>query len=242
MARPLAAALALLVVLSGCQGLDMGNDTDRETVTPVTVPTPGEREVDVNRLTRLHRAALDNRSYTTTVTLSVRYPNGSTGRLTDTFSVGDQDTYLYERRLAGPYPESVRPFSLWQNATYEVIRGPDGRVDVQPSSGFDDTTLSGFLTRLLRDRRLTVQNGRLSGSAPRARNIPLPNGLHDSRDAVVEGEVRDDILRRVSLGLRADYPATNQTVRVEIEYTVDRVGRTEPTRPAWANSSRSAEE
>lgn len=237
MARPLAAVLALLVVLAGCQGLGVGSDTSRETVTPAAVPSPGERAVDANRLTRIHRAALDNRSYTTTVTLSVRYPNGTTGRLTDTFYVGDRNSYLYERRQTGPYPESVSGFSIWQNTTYEIIREEDGSVDVQPSSGFDDTTLSRFLTRLLRDRSLTVQNGHLSGAAPRARNIPLPNGLHDSRDATVDGEIRDDILRRVSLDLVADYPAANQTVRVEIEYTTDRVGRTEPTRPAWANGS-----
>jgi hypothetical protein len=241
MARPLAAALVVLVALSGCQGLGLGagGDADRSTVTPVTVPSPGERAVDANRLTRIHRAALENRSYTTTVTLSVRYPNGSVGRLTDTFVVASDDTYLYDRRQTGPYPEPVAEFTIWQNRTYETIRGPDGNVTVQASSGFDDTTLSAFLTRLLRDRGLTIQNGQLSGAADRARNVPLPSGLHDSRNATVSGEVRDDIIRTLRFDIDADYPEANQTVRVEIEYTVDLVGRTDPARPAWANSSRS---
>jgi hypothetical protein len=222
--------------------LGTGGDADRATVTPVAVPSPGERAVDANRLTRTHRAALENQSYTARVTLAVRYPNGSVGRLTDTFVVGSEDRYLYERRQTGPYPEPVREFTIWQNRTYETIRGPDGNVTVQASSGFDDTTLSAFLERLLRDRGLTVRNGRLSGAADRARNVPLPSGLHDSRNATVSGEVRDDVIRTLRFEIDADYPSANETVRVEIEYTVDRVGRTDPTRPAWATTSRSTGE
>ena len=239
MARPLAVALVVLLALSGCQGLGVGGDADRTTVTPAAVPSPGERAVDADRLLLDHRAGLLNRSYTTTVALSVRYPNGSVGRLTDTFVVARDGTYRYERRQTGPYPEPVTPFTIWQNATHEVIRGPDGTVEVQPSSGFDDTTLSAFLGRLLRDRALRARGTRLSGSADRARNVPLPSGLHDSRDATVEGEVRDDIIRRLRFELRADYPAADQSVTVEIEYTVDRVGRTDPTRPDWAAPGRS---
>lgn len=242
MARPLAAALVVLLALSGCQGLGVGAgaDTDRTTVTPVAVPSPSERAVDAGRLTRTHRAALENRSYTVTVTLSVQYPNGSVGRLTDTFVVGSDDRYRYERRQTGPYPEPVREFTRWRNRTVETIRGPDGTVSVQPSSAFDDTTLSAFLRRLLRDRGLTVRDGRLSGAADRARNVPLPSGLHGSRNATVSGEVRDDIIRTLRFSVLADYPEAKQTVRVDFEYTVDRVDRTDPTRPAWANSSRSA--
>ena len=230
----------LLVLAAGCQGPGF----DRQTVTPAEVPS-AERTVstDAELLADQHRRALENRSYTTTVTFAVRYPNGSTGRVTDTFAVASDDAYRYERRVVGPYPETATNRTIWEDESVEVRRQTDAdgtvTVDVQPGGNPGDTTLSSFVERLLGQFELnaTEREGRLTGRAERVPNIPLPPDLYDHRNATVEVVVRDDIVRTVDIELRADYPDIGRTVRVEIGLGVERVGETTPTRPDWADEA-----
>jgi len=236
--RHIVTALAVLLLLgSGCQGLT----SDRPTVTPASVPsTNGSTTTDVTQLVEHHRQALRNESHTTTVTLTVTYPNGSVARRTDTFVIGSDDTYLYERETVGPYPATLDNRSVWQNDTHEVRREGD-TVTVQRGSGVDGTSLSQYLERLLGAFDLTAEptrtGYRLTGSAERAQRVPLPALLVDHRNATADVLLREDVLRSVAVVLQADRYETDETVGVEISVTADDVGATDPTRPTWAGEA-----
>jgi len=233
--RLLVVALGVLLVGAGCQGVT----TEPETVTPAEVPSAtGEPTTDSDELVEQHREALRNQSHTTTVTLTVAYPNGTVAIRTDTFAVESDGGYLYERRAVGPYPETVTNLSIWQNDTHEVRR-EDGTVTAQRSSGVDDTSLSQYLGRILGTFELrgesTAAGYRLTGTAERAQSVPLPAVLLDHRNATADVTVRGDILRTVTVDLEADRYDSDETVDVEIAVTVEDVGATEPTRPGWAD-------
>ena len=226
-----------LVLGAGCQGIT----TDQPTVTPAEVPSAnGTATTDVDELIEQHRAELRNQSHTTTVTLTVEYPNGTTARRTDAFAVGPEGGYLYERRTVGPYPETVENLSVWQNQTHEVRR-ENGTITVQRSSGVSDTSLSQFLQRVLGVFELDAESAdggyRLTGSAERAQSIPLPTVLLDHRNATVELTVRGDVLRTATVDLQADRYESGETVDIEIAVTVENVGATQPTRPDWVEDA-----
>lgn len=238
--RVLAVLVGCLLLGAGCQSLG----SDRQTVTPAAVPAAdGSGVVDADGVTDRHRAALENRSHTTQVTLAVHYENGTVGRVTDEFVVGSDDRYRYDRRQNSPFPEDGRNYSVWYNGTTERVREATANgstVVVQSGSGLTDPSLAVFLERLLGEFELTVTEAataeRVTGEADRARNIPLPIGLHDSRNATVTATVRADIVRSLTVDLTADYPAIDQSVRVEIEYTVEGVGETDPSPPTWVEA------
>lgn len=223
-----------LAVGAGCQGMTQSP----EAVTPAAVPSAnGTATTNVNELVDRHRQELQNRSHTTTVTLTVGYPNGTTARRTDTFAIGSGNRFRYERRTVGPYPERLDNITVWQNGSREVRR-ENGTVTVQTSAGVDDTSLSQYLRRILGVFELqaesTATGYRLTGSAERAQSIPLPAVLLDHRSATAELAVRDGVLRTVVVDLRADRYDSASTVDVEIAVAVTAVGETTPTRPAWA--------
>ncbi|MBX0304850.1 hypothetical protein [Haloarcula salinisoli] len=243
MVRGRAVAVVALVLLAGCQGFDGGGD---KTVTPAPVPTAsGEGVGDADAIAERHRAALSNRSYTATAVWRVTYPNGSTGRLTDTFVVSDGPTYSYERRQRGSYPGDRDDISIYQTDDTEFVRlrAENGTTDVRtrPTTGFDDTSLSDFVRGLL-DRfdlavEQTTDRAVLTGSQHEFRTIPLPGDLRNGRNATVEATIRDGVVRQMTVSGRADHPDSGQSVGVSISLTVERVGRSEPERPAWANES-----
>lgn len=236
----LAVLSVLLLVGAGCQGVT----TDPETVTPAEVPSAtGSTTTDVDQLVEQHRQELRNQSHTTTVNLTVEYANGTTTRRTDGFAVGSDDTYLYERYTVGPYPESLDNLTIWQNDSHEVRR-ENGTITTQPSSGVSDTSLSQYIQRVLGVFELSAESTatgfRLTGEAERAQSIPLPAVLLDHRNATADVTLRDDILRTIIIDLEADNYETDETVDIEIVVTVDDVGATDPTRPAWADNTTAA--
>lgn len=242
MARSHAVVVVVVVLLSGCQGAG----PSPESVTPAPVPTgDGSVPVDAGLVANAHRAALADRSYTTTVVWRVTYSNGTVGRLTDQFVVGDGGSYRYERRQRGPYPGEWSSFVVWQNDSHEFRRttaeNGSTTVTVRRTTGFADTSLSGFVRRLLSNFDLTGERTTdgvaVSGTAPEFGRLPLPEGVHDGRDGRLDGDVRDDIVRRLTVSGRAETRDTDQTVDVGIRMTVDRVGRSEPTRPPWATDT-----
>jgi len=234
-------AVLVVLVLAGCQG----PSTVSETVTPAPVPTAsGAVSVDAERVAGAHRAALSNRSYTTTVALTVTYENGTTARLTDEFVVGPDGTYSYERRARGPYPQAVSNRSLWQNDSYEFTRTAENGSETVTSrsrSGFDDVSLSGFLGTLLGgfDRTAERTGGQtvVSGRQDGARDVPLPARLGLGSDARLNAVIRGDIVRTVTVTARAAYPDIDQSVDVRLRVTVRHVGESDPVRPAWATAS-----
>lgn len=236
--RHVLVALSLcLLVGAGCQGIA----TDRPTVTPAEVPSAnGTATTDVDELVEQHRSALRNQSHTTTVTLTVAYPNGTTARRTDAFAVGPDGGYLYERRSVGPYPEPIENLTIWQNRTHEVRR-ENGTITVQQSDGVSDTSLSQYLRRMLGVFELGAESTdagyRLTGSAERAQSIPLPAVLLDHRNATADLTVREDVLRTVTIDLQADRYGNGETVDIEIAVTVTDVGTTQPTRPDWVDDA-----
>jgi len=240
MARGRAVAVVALLVLSGCQGFDGGGG---ETVTPAPVPTAGgEVTGDAEAVADRHRRSLDNRSHTTTVSLSVTYPNGTTARLRDEFAVRSDGSYRYHRRVSGPYPQDVSNVTLWQADATEYRRvdsGPGGTsVRTSDAGGLADRTVSGFLRRALTGFDVTVDQGsdrtRLTGEQTDSLGVPLPDDLRNARNGTLEVEIRDDIVRWVTVRAGADHPSLDRSVSVRVRVTVQRVGATDPTRPAWA--------
>jgi hypothetical protein len=235
------AVLAVLLVLAGgCQ--QFGDD---QTVTPAPVPSAEVvPTTDTDRLVQRHEAALRNTSHTTTVTLTITYPNGSVGRRTDKFRVGADETYLYERRTTGPYPATLPNVTLWQSDRYEVRR-QNGSVTVTDSPNVGDTTLAPFLRRLLGTFDLSVteteSGSRLTGEEANADRIPLPGRLVDHRDATVEADVRGAVVRTVTIDLRADDTRIDRPVRARYTVTVEDVNATTPTRPTWAEGATATE-
>lgn len=235
-----AVAVLLLALLAGCQGFG----TATEAVTPAPVPTAEDTvTADAETVGERHDIALANRSYTTTVSQTVTYPNGTTARLTDEFTVGSDDSYRYERRRRGPYPDDeVGNFTIWQNSTHEVRREPtaDG-VSVRSATGLDDLTFAQFVSRLLVpfDRTAERADGGtvITGQQDSDRPLLLPDGLSGAHNGTLEAEVRDGIVRSLTIRTRADYPAIDQSVSVVLRFDVDGVDRSEPTRPAWATDT-----
>lgn len=245
MARCRALAVTVLLLLAGCQGVG----TDVQTVTPAPVPTAsGAEAVGAGSIADRHLRTLVNRSYTTTVALTVEYPNGTTARLTDEFTVGSDGVYRYDRRVRGPYPEPLSNFSIWQTNGTEFTReqAENGTtvVRVSDTTGFDDITFAGFLRRVLSgfDRTTDRENGRtlLTGSQTGPLTVPLPAALGNGRDATLDAEIRDDIVRSVTVRARADHADISQPVTVQMQFFVERVGQTDPVRPAWATESRAS--
>lgn len=229
--------MALLLVGAGCQGLT----GERQTVTPVSVPSAtGEPTENSDRLVERHERAVTNQSHTTTVTLTITYPNGSVGQRTDQFRVGADDNFRYERRTTGPYPSDVTNLSLWANGSHE-FRRENGTVTVSDSTSVTDTTAAPFLRRLLGTFDLTATETtagyRLTGSEENAGRISLPTVLVDHRNATVAAEVREDVIRNVTIDLTADDSTVDQTVEARYVITVEDVGTTTPTRPVWAERS-----
>ncbi|MFC6757261.1 MULTISPECIES: hypothetical protein [Haloarcula] len=243
MARGRAVAVVALLLLAGCQGFESDGG---ETVTPATVPTAsGEATTDPAAIADRHRQALSNRSYTTTVALTVEYENATTARLIDEFAVGSNGAYRYQRRVRDPYPQAASNFTIWQNGSTEFRRetaeNGTATVTVSDSVGFEDVTLSGFLRRVLRGFDLTAAraNGQtqLTGEQTGPLTVPLPTALRDGRDGTLEAERRDGIVRSLTVDAQADHPDSDQSVTVRMRVTVKRVGRTDPERPAWATES-----
>lgn len=242
MARGRTAVVVALLVLAGCQGFDSGG----ETVTPAPVPTAGSADVgDANAIANRHRRALVNRSYTTTVSLTVVYENGTTASLVDEFAVGRDGAYRYERRLDGPYPQAASTFTIWQTGSTEFRRttAENGTTTVRASdsTGFDDITLSGFLRRVFTGFDLTTEQAgdgtRLTGQQNGPLTVPLPTALRDGHNGTLEAELHDGIVRSLTVRAAADHPESDQSVTVRMRFTVQRIGRTDPSRPAWATES-----
>lgn len=243
MARGRAVAVVALLVLAGCQGFDSSGG---ETVTPAPVPTDDEerRAVDSRAVASGHRMALSDRSYTTTVSLTVTYPNGTTARLTDEFVVGADSSYRYERRIDGPYPEEISNFTVWQNGTTGFKRTTeDGRATVTENSGpgFEDITLSGFLASLFAgfDPTATRSDGvtTVTGSQSGAVGVPLPSKLVAGRNATLNAQIRGDVVRTATVRAQASLPETDRLADVRLRVTVRGVGESDPTRPAWATAA-----
>lgn len=241
MVRGRAVAIVALLALAGCQGLDSGG----ETVTPAPVPTAsGEGAGDANPIADTHRRALTNQSYTTVVRLTVIYPNGTDAQLDDRFAVRPDDSYRYERRVDEPYPQDVSNFTIWQNRSTEFRRttAPNGTttVTVSDTSGLADRTFAGFLRRILSgfDRSVRRYDDRrvVSGEQNGPLTVPLPTALQNGRNATLDAEIRDGIVRSLSVRARADGP-DDEPVTVLLYVAVERIGGTYPSRPAWANES-----
>ena len=243
MARGRNVAVVVLLLLAGCQGFESRGG---ETVAPAPVPTAsGETTTDPAAIAERHRQALDNRSYTTTVVLTVEYDNGTTAWLTDEFAVGSDGAYRYQRRVRDPYPQGVSNFTIWQNRSTEFRRetAENGTttVAVGDGTGFEDLSLSGFLRRVLRGFDLTAAqaNGQtqLTGQQTGPLTVPLPTALHDGDDGALDAEIRDGIVRSTTVDAQADHHDSGQSVTVRMRFTVRRVGQTDPSRPTWATES-----
>jgi hypothetical protein len=237
-------AVAVLLLFSGCQGFDSGGGG--ETVTPAPVPTvDGATPGDATDIADRHRRALTDRSYTTTVALTVEYENGTTASLVDEFAVGPDDAYRYDRQVREPYPQAVTNFTIWQTRPTEFRRvsAANGTttVTVSDSTGFDDITLSGFLRRVLmgfdvtteQDDGRTLVDGRQTGPL----TVPLPADLRRGRNGTLDGEIHDGAVRTITVRAQADDADSGRPVTVRMRFTVRRVGETGPTRPAWATES-----
>lgn len=238
MVRRRVAVVLAVALLAGCQG----GAVDPSPVTPAPVPTAsGPVTVDAERIATAHRTALAGTSYTTTVRWRVSYPNGSVGLLTDRFTVGADGSYRYERRLRGHYPGARENVTTWHNGSADFVRRPaeNGTRTVRVRTGRDfDTSLSGFVDNLLNRFTLTgertARGTRLSGRQESLRPVPLPGGLRNGRNATVDAEIRDDVVRAVTVRARADDRTSGQSVDVRISLSVERVGQSQPTRPPWA--------
>lgn len=239
--RWLALLTVLLLVSAGCQS----TSPEPPTVTPVPVPTVSET-VDTRDIPGDHREALQNRSYRTTVTLQLRYPDGSTGRVTDEFNVGADGDYRFERRHVGRYPGQPQNRTVWQTGSTEFVRqsGDDGDVTVRSgtSSGLADPTLSGFLAQLLQGFDLagqrTADGQTLRDTQDSVRTLPLPLTVHNAQNVTVGVVIRDDVVRSLIVSADADRGADDEPVRVRIVFAVEDIGHSEPTRPPWATTER----
>lgn len=233
----LTALAAALLLLAGCQS----TAPDPPEVTPVPVPTSTDTGA-VEGIPSAHRAALDGTTYTTRVTYRLEYADGTTGRLTDQFTVGSGESYLYERRSVGTYPGSPVNVTIWQDGATGFIRraGANETDVVRSSTGtiLEDTTLSGFLARLLGGFDLrdsgSASDRALRDSQLTVRTLPLPPTVHNARNATLQVEVRDDVVRSVSIVCDADRGTDDDPVQVRISYTVSGIGDPGPTRPDWA--------
>jgi len=242
MSRGVAVLVGLLVLLSGCQGVL--NDRTAQTVTPAPVPTASESAtVNIDRLPQRHRAALSGQSYTVTVRMQVQYENDTRGHLTDQFAVGPAESYRYERRLQPPYPGPEENLTIWQNGSHGVVSetAENGTTTVytQTSPGVGDLTLGTVLRGLLNGFDLSAERtdtGRLvSGSQDRTQNVPVPPELQNGTNATLEAEIRDDIVRNLTIQYHAEAPDLNQSVAVRLAFTIEAIGETTPTRPGWAD-------
>jgi len=242
MSRGRLLVVLVLFALAGCQ---VGTPQP-DTVTPAPVPSAtGEvATVDPQAVGENHRMALSDRSHTTTVSLLVSYPNGTTARLTDEFVAGADSRYRYERRIRGPYPAALSNFTVWQNDTEEFTRttaNGTATVTARSGPGFEDVSLSGFLRGLFAGFSLTAErtDGETSvtGSQTGARGVPLPAGLVAGRNATLDARIRDDIVRTATVRAQATDTAIDESVDVRLTVTVRRVGASDPTRPAWATAS-----
>jgi len=230
---------AALLLLAGCQST--APEPEAPEVTPVPVPTVTDTR-SAEGIPAAHRDALDGTTYTTRVTYRLEYADGTSGRLTDEFTVGVSERYRYERRSVGAYPGDPRNVTIWQEgATGYVRRAGSNETDVVRSSTgtvLEDTTLSGFLRRLLEGFALPADgpddDRLLTDSRTVIRTLPLPPGVHNARNATIEVAVRDDIVRSVHIECVADRGPADEPVSVEITFAVDGIGAPEPTRPEWA--------
>jgi len=230
---------ALLLLGAGCQS----TTPEPPTVTPAPVPTVSDT-VDTRNIPADHRAALEGRSFRTTVTFELRYPDGSTGRLTDEFDVGSDDSYRYERQRVGRYPGGPDNVTIWQTGSAEFVRQPGDNesavVQSGTSTGLEDPTLSGFLTQILRGFELDVQQTtsgqNLEDKQASVRTLPLPPRVHNARNVTLGMAIRDNVVRALIINGVADLGADDERVAIRIVFTVDGINEREPTRPPWAST------
>lgn len=159
MARALAAALCVLLVLAGCSALAPGPapGTPSTPATPAPVPTddrtdgelaPGvttEGVVSSRTLAEAHVARLDDRSYRLVVDRTTRYPNGTLReRLRLDLSLAADRSYLVHTSTAGPEAPVFlgRPpaeASFWSNGSAYTRRLTRGNTTTytqfQPTDG-----------------------------------------------------------------------------------------------------------
>lgn len=159
MARVLAVAVTVLLVLAGCSALAPGPEPSRPStpVTPAPVPTddrtdgelaPGvttEGVVSSRTLAEAHVARLDDRSYGLVMNRTTRYPNGTLReRLRLNLSLGADRSYLVDTSTAGPAAPVFlgRPpasASFWSNGSTYTRRLTRGNTTTytqfQPTDG-----------------------------------------------------------------------------------------------------------
>lgn len=137
-------AVALLVVLAGCQGIAPAAETP--TLTPVAVPTevpterpprmlaPGMTErgvTDPSALAAAHAEALDGTSVTFRANYTERGPNGTVrSRTVTTVQFGAGDRYRYVR-IDGDPRGDVQRVERWSNGERVLERRVDGNDTVQ---------------------------------------------------------------------------------------------------------------
>jgi len=227
-------AVGLLCLTAGCQTASDGatptptaegdaTPTAGDSVTP-TAEAQANESVESDRLLRRHAQALDGQSYAAEVSVRVRHPNGSVGQRTTEYRIERADRYYAESRVSGPVPGWVRNYTVFANETHEVTRATlangTAQTDVDTGIGVQNVSLPYRMANLLDGFALRSDGRSLSGNQTGEWPVDSGQALSDGYNGTVDGEIRDGILRRLTVSGGAHVARTDRTVQVRITYRV----------------------
>ena len=137
------------------------------------------------------------------------------------------------REALGNLPEAVFADLLESDEAYRVVldlpgvtadtvdvTAEGGRLRIEARRDKDVPTAFRYVTE---ERSLFLDT-----------ELPLPPTVHNARNATIQVEIRDDVVRSVSIVCDADRGADDEPVQVRVSYAVTGIGEPEPTQPDWA--------
>lgn len=251
--------VAGLCVLAGCGGFDAQGDVGvDETVTPAPVPSVpeapaegvSEHAVDAPTVASNHRAALEDRSYTSRTEIRWREANGSTYVDTTVHRVaaGGREFHVTadygERRNA----QNLTGHELWSDGNQTLLRlveasgGEEYRhLDGSQHVDYPRARMINALFAHLEpsDVRVTSNGATVvRGSLEDPDKFPGLHRFRDEDNATMSARITPDgYVDRLAIGFDATVRGTPVSVRMTIDFSD--VGSTTVSEPAWTeNASR----